>query len=71
MPPVRSQVPTPDTEQIVGVFVVTSSKWPSDNKPEFWPLANNVEARNRPLLFAFNITDEAESSAPDREVESA
>jgi hypothetical protein len=46
IPPERSQVATPVTEQTAGVAEVTSSKCPSESNPEFCPLANNVDAAN-------------------------
>jgi hypothetical protein len=46
MPPERSHVATPETEQTVGVAEVTSSKCPKEANPEFFPLANNVDATN-------------------------
>ena len=46
IPPVRSHVATPVTEQVAGVSDVTSSKWPSELNPELLPLANNVDAKN-------------------------
>jgi hypothetical protein len=69
MPPVRSQVVTPVTEHTVGVVVVTSNKCPSDLNPEFWPLANKVDATNRPLLLALKVTALAEYKAPVRDVD--
>jgi hypothetical protein len=46
MPPERSQVATPETEQTAGVVEVTSSKCPIESNPEFFPFANNVDAAN-------------------------
>ncbi len=46
MPPERSQVATPVTEQTAGVAEVTSSKCPKEDNPEFCPLANKVDAAN-------------------------
>ena len=43
MPPVRSHVATPVTEQTEGVAEVTSSKCPRESNPKFCPLANNVD----------------------------
>jgi hypothetical protein len=69
IPPVRSHVATPVTEQIAGVSDVASSKCPIELKPELFPLANNVDARNCPLLFAFNVTVDAGTMRPVRKVD--
>ena len=69
MPPVRSQVVTPVTEHTVGVVVVTSNKCPSDLNPEFWPLANKVDATNRPVRLGLKVTAPAEYKKLLRDVE--
>ena len=69
IPPVRSHVATPVTEQIAGVSDVASSKWPIELNPELFPLANKVEARNCALLFARRVTFVAGTIDPDLEVE--
>ena len=56
MPPVRSHVATPVTEQTAGVVEVTSSKWPNEAKPEFLPFANNVDATNRYDCLLANLS---------------
>ena len=69
IPPVRSQVATPVTEQIAGVREVTSSKWPIDARPELFPLANKVDARNCPLLLARSVTALARTIRPVLDVD--
>ena len=54
---------------MVGVAEVTSNKCPSERNPKFFPLANSVDATNRPLLLAFKVTAAAEYKAPVRDVD--
>ena len=60
----RSHVATPVTEQVAGVRVETSNKWPNDKSPELFPLANKVDARNCAELFAVRVTALAGSKEP-------
>ena len=69
MPPERSQVETPVTEQTAGVAEVTSSKCPKESNPEFFPLANKVDAANVYFCLLANVTPAIELKRELREVE--